>query len=72
MFAGCGMEQGEAGRFWVVFRAERGLCRPLAGTRGCKTSQPVEIRVIRNGTAYTQRDSEMSALPQQQQQLNLY
>ena len=65
LFAGCRMEQGEAGRFCVVVRAERGLCQPLAGTRGCKTTQPAEIQVICNCTAYTQRDGEMSALPQQ-------
>lgn len=49
----------------MAFRAEEGLCQPLAGIQGCKTTQPVEIQVIRNSTACTQRDGEMSALPQQ-------
>lgn len=65
VFAERRMEQGEAGRFCVMFRAERGLHQPLAGTQGCKTTQPVENQVICNSTAYTQRDGEISALPQQ-------
>lgn len=61
----CRMEQGEAGRFWVVVRAEQGPCQPLTGAPGCETTQPVEIQIIHNSTAYTQQDGEMSALPQQ-------
>ena len=68
------MEQGEAGRFCVVVRAERGLCQPLSALRAAKLRSQLKSRLF--ATAQPIPNGTVKCLPcpssQQKQQLNLY